>query len=92
MRLVYKISVLWNLTPCSFIDAYQVWLEEPGDSIVHILLLHLRWRQDIPFKSWYISTNLHGVRHQRTIIILSTVRTGLIWPLGLRGGLPRCMF
>jgi hypothetical protein len=57
-----KITVFWDVPPCSSVGRYQCFCK----SILPFSCLPWRWRQQVLLKHWYLSTKVHSVATQKT--------------------------
>jgi hypothetical protein len=69
LKAVMKITVLWNVTPCSRVDVYHC-LRKTWSYHFQGTFLHARWRHHIPLKHQWTFTILHGVTSQKTVIFV----------------------
>jgi hypothetical protein len=82
-----RITVFWNVTPCSMVDKRQRFVEvcclHPQGNIIPVRCLSFGntfslhcpsgiWLQVVPAKHWYISTKLHGATFQKIIFFILT--------------------
>jgi hypothetical protein len=83
IKICTKNMEFWDVIPHNLVDRYQHFERSCSlhllDRRVTPTLLPWRWRQQVPLKFWYLSTKLHSITFQKTIIlILTTMRTSNI--------------
>jgi len=62
-----KTAVLWHVMSCIVVYMYQHFTK----TCLH--LLSWWWEQNIPLKYWYLCIRLHGVRFQKTAILIANL-------------------
>jgi hypothetical protein len=79
----WKITVFWNVTPGSLVESYQ---HSGGTYYIHLqgnTLLPWSWRQQVPSKLCYLSTKLHSVLSQDTVVFMQDLRFPWWWVRGV---------
>jgi hypothetical protein len=75
-QVVKYITVFCDVTPCNLVDTTQ----RLQGSLPPPPTLGWRWRQNVPLKRWYLSTELQGVTAQTTeMLIVAAVRISNLW-------------
>jgi hypothetical protein len=60
----HSLNIVYGKPQVSYID--PLWR-----CSMQYLLLPWRWRQHVPPKRWYLSTKLHGITSQKSIVLIS---------------------
>jgi hypothetical protein len=65
---------LWNVKPRHCVERSQCYRDTRASTLICPLVCP-EYRQQVPSKRWYLSTNLNGVTSQKNILNITAMRT-----------------